>query len=287
MKRRFHANRLAIIATFYLALLVRSSGLNAFDSPPPQPWSLDKSKVSAQLKTFIAAKRTQANTLAAADGKELSPEIKSLFAAAEKGDWRTTSNIWEAVRDHSSLYEYPTATNPAPSRVRQWQPALEMYGALTEFAAGGDKYPIAFGQDIIQSIPPGSIYFGGTGPGRFLVTALSTSHINGNPFFTLTQNWLGVDTYLDYLRSMYGSRISIPATGDVQRCFLDHTQDVQGRIRRGEKLDQTNPRRESTPGWTWRDAFPNSFSTGTRIASSTLKKVTSSPGCIRTSSPTD
>ena len=52
----------------------------------------------------------------------------------------------------------------------------------------GDKYAIAFGNDIIQSIPDGSIYFGGTDPGRFVVTALMESHADGKPFFTLSQN---------------------------------------------------------------------------------------------------
>src|ERR1700693_5831189 len=131
MKTRIHTGRMTTLATFSLVLLVASFSLNA-DSPAPQPWSLDKSKVSSQLKVFIAAKQAQANALAAADGKELPPEFKSLFVAVARGDLPTASNIWEAVHDHSSLYEYPGATNSAPAHVKQWQPALETCGALSE-----------------------------------------------------------------------------------------------------------------------------------------------------------
>jgi len=227
---------LIVLTVFSLGLLAGSLRLEAADNPVPRSWSLDKSKVSSQLKTFIAAKEAQANALAAADGTELLPEFKSLFTAAVQGDLRTMSNIWEAVRDHSTAYGYPDTTNHTRSHVKQWQPALETYGALAEFADGEDKYPITFSQDIIQSIPPGSIYFGGTGPGRFLVTALSRSQMNADPFFTLTQNGLQDDTYLDYLRWMYGNRIVIPAAGDVQRCFQEYAEDLQLRAKHGEKL---------------------------------------------------
>ncbi len=207
------------LAVLGLGFLISDVRVEADDHPPLQPWSLDQSAVSGQLKAFIAAKETQARTLAKAEGKELPPDYATAFAAAAKGDSQTVSNFYER--------HLPGA---------EWQPALETYGALEEFAAGNDTYAIAFGQGIINSIPQGSIYFGGTAPGRFLVTALSKSHINADPFFTLTQNWLGDNSYLDYVRAMYGSRIAIPTTSDVQRCYQEYAEDVQSRMRRGEKL---------------------------------------------------
>ena len=81
---------------------------------------------------------------------------------------------------------------------------LETWGALDAFGEGNEKYSAAFGTNIVASIPPGSIYFGGTDPGRFLVTAICKSQVNADPFFVLTQNALADSTYLDYLRGMYG-----------------------------------------------------------------------------------
>jgi hypothetical protein len=96
---------------------------------------------------------------------------------------------------------------------------MEVYGAFDGFMTGDEKYAAKFGREVIDSITTGSIYFGGTDPGRFIVTAMQKSQVNGDPFFTLTQNALADGSYLDYLRSMYESKIYIPTDQDVQNAF--------------------------------------------------------------------
>jgi tetratricopeptide (TPR) repeat protein len=207
-----------------LGFLIGSVRLQADDHQPPQPWSLDQSAVSAQLKAFIAAKEAQARALAKSEGKELSPEYATFFAAVANGDSQSVSNFYERLLPGT-----------------EWQPALETCGALWLFANGNEKYAIAFGQDIIKSIPPGSVYFGMTDPGRFLITALSTSQINGNPFFTITPKFfsqtksglINPNDNLDYLRSMYGRRLKIPSEQEVQRCIQEYTDDLQLRVKQG------------------------------------------------------
>jgi len=186
------------------------------------------------------------------------PEYKTIFAAAEKGDWETVSNTFhglEQVRDKYQKSAPPTASSGfwlarllANLRARifekgdkatmeqlrgtEWEDAREVYGAFDCLAsdAAMDKYFVTLGQDIIHSIPAGSIYFGGSDPGRWTVTALQTSHVNGDPFFTLTQNALADPTYLQYLESMYGRKIYIPTGNDSQKCFQDYMEDAQRRI---------------------------------------------------------
>jgi hypothetical protein len=183
-------------------------------------WSLDKSEASAQLKQFIAAQEIQARALAKQDGKDLPPVFDAFYKAAGKGGWQDATNLFEQmskrVNSDSSL------------RGSWWSATMDAYGVFEMFPPG-DKYANAFGNDIINSIPDGSIYFGGTDPGRFVITALSESHAEGKPFFTLTQNALADGTYLDYLRSMYGEKIYIPTTQDSQKCFQDYTEDVTRR----------------------------------------------------------
>jgi hypothetical protein len=70
----------------------------------------------------------------------------------------------------------------------QWQAVVKKFGAVQSFALSGDTYCMAFAKDIIDCVPPGSVYFGGTDSGRFLVTAMSKSHVKDDPVFTLTQN---------------------------------------------------------------------------------------------------
>ena len=119
----------------------------------------------------------------------------------------------------------------------KWQAIIEIWGAFYFFGAGDEKYSAVYANDIIASIPPGSIYFGGTDPGRFLITGMEKSQVNADPFFLLTQNALADSTYLDYLRSMYGDKIYIPTATDAETAFRDYTEDVTQR----QKKNQLKP----------------------------------------------
>jgi hypothetical protein len=185
--------------------------------------SLKNPEVAAQLKTFVAEKEAQARA-----GTNDVSVFKPFFAAAAKVDWLTVSNAFVEFRKHAGQYEHSGKTDER-LRGTAWQAVLETWGALDAFGEGDEKYSLAFGTNIITSIPPGSIYFGGTDPGRFIITALQKSHVAGDPFFTLTQNALADATYLEYLRGMYGAKIYTPTDEDSKKCFQDYIQDVAQR----------------------------------------------------------
>jgi hypothetical protein len=185
---------------------------------------------SRQFKQFVAQKEAQASASAKADGKEMLPEYKSLFAAASKKDWPKVKSIFDDLARRAPQY---SGGGPKDDRLTgtQWAAVLETDGALEAFSIGNERYVSAFGADVIQSIPPGSIYFGGTDYGRFVITAMQKSHVNADPFFTLTQNALADGGYLGYVRKMYGERIYIPTDEDSQKCFKDYTDDAARRLR--------------------------------------------------------
>jgi tetratricopeptide (TPR) repeat protein len=228
------------LAALSLGFLIGSNRLEADDHQPPQPWSLDQSAVSAQLKAFFAAKEAQARALAKAEGKELPRESAAFFAAAAKGDTGTVTNLLDTMRKQYPSFGGADQSLSEPA----WEPILEIGGALEVFADAGDRYPIAFGQDVIKSIPRGSVFFGGTDWGRFVISALSTSQINGDPFFTITPKFfartraelINSNSNLGYLRSMYGQRLKIPTVEDVKRCVQDYISTLRDRQARGEKL---------------------------------------------------
>jgi len=203
-----------------------------------ESWSLDKSEVSAQLKTFLAAQEKQARALAEQEGKTPPPEFAAFYKAAASGDWRAATNSFQALsqafQTHSEV------------RGSWWSATLDAYGVFELFPSGDEKYAIAFGGDIIKSIPDGSIYFGGTDPGRFVVTALMESHADGKPFFALSQNPLADVTYLHYLRAMYGGKIYTPTDEDSQKSFQDYTTDAQRRLSHDKQFP--NEPRQLKPG---------------------------------------
>jgi hypothetical protein len=60
---------------------------------------------------------------------------------------------------------------------------------------------------------------------------LQKSQVNGDPFFTLSQNALADGMYLKYLRSMYGDRIYLPTDQDLQNIFKDYSADAKRRLK--------------------------------------------------------
>src|SRR5258708_26823155 len=184
--------------------------------------SLENPKLAAQLKSFIAEKEAQANA-----GK-MPSEFQAFFAAAAKGDWLAVSNAFLELRKNAGQYEHSGKTDQR-LRGTAWEAVLETWGALDAFGEGDEKYSMVFGTNISASIPAGSIYFGGTDAGRFIITALQKSHVQAEPFFTLTQGALPDATYLEYLRGMYGTKIYIPTDEDAKTCLQNYMQDVAQR----------------------------------------------------------
>jgi hypothetical protein len=215
-----------------LALAVLGVGLFSVGCSKKQAATfqpLNNSEVAAQLKSFVAEKEVEADAAIKAGGQVMPADFKDFFAAAGKGDWLAVSNkFWDLGKRIGHLDE-TARPNFAYAHGTQWEAVKEVWGAFDAFNEGAEKYSIAFGSDTIDSIPPGGIYFGGTDPGRFIIPAMCKSQVNGDPFFTLTQNALADGSYLDYLRSMYGDKIYIPTPEDSQKCFQDYTEDVTRR----------------------------------------------------------
>ncbi|HSY44366.1 MAG TPA: hypothetical protein VK811_10690 [Candidatus Acidoferrum sp.] len=226
MKRAIHFACLLALGALALAGCAKKSARDFVRDPA----------IKAQLTSFAAEKESQAQSLASAGGKKLPPEFAAFFSAAENLDWEEASHEYAELRKrlHNDTTLYGS----------WWQPVLETFGAAGQFALGDEKYAAAFGNNIIQSIPPGSIYFGGTDPGRFIVTAMEKSQIKGDPFFGLTQNTLTDDSYLDYLRSMYRDKIYIPTAADSQKCFASYYRDFQKR----QAMHQLQPGESVTNG---------------------------------------
>jgi hypothetical protein len=190
-------------------------------------WKAVKSPdVATQLKSFVKQKEAQVNSTPGDSMAAFAP----FFAAAKSGDWQAVNREFNALSNHAPSRDH-SGTNDLRLAGTRWAAIVEIWGALEAFSHGDQEYPALYANNVIESIPPGSIYFGGTDSGRFLITAMQKSQVNGDPFFTLTQNALADGSYLDYLRSMYGDKIYIPTAEDSQKCFDDYTADAKERLK--------------------------------------------------------
>ncbi len=212
------------------SILVLGMAIAGCSRHSPNVFALQDQATSAQLKQFVAEKVAEASLAT----NRPAPEFARFFSAAQKGDWLAVSNAFVDLKQYSAQFQKPIQLPAPPLHGVRWQVALEIFGAFEAFTQGGEKYSAAFGHDVIQSIPPGSIYLGGTDPGRFIVTALQKSQLKGDPFFTLTQNELTDEMYLDYARSLYGNQLYIPTSQDMERCFKENFADLLDRLSKHE-----------------------------------------------------
>jgi len=73
------------------------------------------------------------------------------------------------------------------------------------------------------------VYVGGTDAGRFIPTLLNETS-DGERQVVLTQNALADGSYAEYLRFLYGDRMTLPTPEESQRAFQDYTSDAQQRL---------------------------------------------------------
>lgn len=195
-------------------------------------WAIDP-----DLARFVAAKRVQVAELGGEQQDKVPQVVWSFFDAVRADDWETSTNLAARLMQTSGHYAHTNEVIPPALKTAIWSPTSEIIGSNQQFHDWDNKWLHRFGKEIINSIPKGSIYFGGTDPGRFVISALCESQIDGRPFFTLTQNQLADDTYLEYLRKMYGSRIYIPSREDSRKSFDEYITDVNARL----KTDKLKP----------------------------------------------
>jgi hypothetical protein len=185
-------------------------------------------KLDPRLPKYFVTKEGEARALAKQLNLQVPSEVWEYFDAGRKGDWTTANKLFDGI---SRKWRQEQKRNPAAG------PVLEAVLAYEGFSSMEMKFVEAFARDVINSIPPGSIYFGGSDPGRGLVTAFVESLPEAKPFFVLSQNPMGDRTYLDYVRAMYGKRLSIPSDEDRKKTFDDYVADAQARM----KADQLKP----------------------------------------------
>jgi hypothetical protein len=185
-----------------------------------------------RLKEFFREKEAQARALAKADGKEQMPKVRDFFSAGREGDWSEVASIYRELR--KGAYQYENTKSDPRLETMAWQPINEGYGVYEQCAKMEEKYVAMFAREVLGAMPRGSIYFGGTDPGRWIPTGFSKSHVKGDPVFVLTQNALADGLYLDYVRSMYGKRMVVPTEKDSQEAFSSYMSDAQQRLKEGK-----------------------------------------------------
>ncbi len=182
------------------------------------------------VRDFSANRYKLEQDLSARLNLPLPPEAETFFQAALAGDWSAVSNQLTQMKAQD-----PCQPRQDAFMNELWGPLHETWGLYEVWAGLKEDSGLmaAFIDPIMEVLPAGSIYFGGTDAGRFAITAVNA--LRDPPLaFCLTQNALADNSYLAYLRAIYGDRIWLPSQEDSQAAFNQYVEDVKaGRIPAG------------------------------------------------------
>ena len=125
-------------------------------------------------------------------GLTIPAEVDRFFELAEAGNWDAIADAFGELRQQLRSGQGSEALS------RLWAPITEMYGV----ADIAHRWPAAqllhYGETILNSLPPGAFYLGGTDPGRFIPTLLNETQ-GGEKVVVLTLNAFSDCGYLEYV----------------------------------------------------------------------------------------
>jgi hypothetical protein len=220
-----------LIASIVLTLLIGSMACRR--AARPEASIANPDPLPDAFVQFAKEKRAWIDVTRDELGIRVPGTVWKFFDSACSGDWMASSNFFNQI-EHAS----GRLGNRGSLPMQIWTPIQETFGAYEQFRAWSPQLLQRFADEIIKSIPPGSIYFGGTDPGRFVISSMCSSHTEGRPFFTLTQNALADQNYLEYLHAIYGQKLNIPTPAELGQVFQDYVEDARHRLGQGAMKEE-------------------------------------------------
>lgn len=228
----------AILATETL-----SQGLAGAPFVTKEAFAVAATDFGATVRKFGTARHKLAQDLSARLSLPLPSEAGTFFHAAITGNW-------EAVSNHFPLVKEPGGYERAIPQLQNelWAPIHETLGLWEVWIGWKEDSALLtmFGDSILSSMPKGSIYFGGTDCGRFVITAMNATR-EPPTVFCITQNALADNTYAAHLRATSGDNIWLPQVEDSAKAFQQFVDDWKtGKTPLGADIKTENGRMQVT-----------------------------------------
>lgn len=199
--------------------------------------------LAEQVKAYFIAREAQARSFAVQEGKHMAPEVWPFFAAGQRGDWHTMTNLYFGMAKRS--YQFDDAQLDERLTTKAWQCINESFRAYEQLALAEPRYSLLYAHELTNAIPPGGVLFAGSDTGRFLPIFLASSFQSETKLFVVSPNQLADGLYLDYLGSIYSNRLNNLSPDDSAKGFEEYIADAgrrfaSGKLKPGEHYSLAN-----------------------------------------------
>lgn len=207
--------------------------------PTPGQTNLSAAEVVAgKVAALIRQRRELAQRFARHHGTSVPPEVNAFFDLAEDGSWEDLQEAYARLYRRREAGELPAGT------ARLFPVLLETFGVIETAHEWPAAALLEYGQAVVGSLAPGTVYLGGTDAGRFIPTLLNSTA--GEPLVVLTHQTLADAAYLDYARFVHGDRLSGLTPEDSAEAFSAYVADAGRRWQHDR--DFPNEPRQVRPG---------------------------------------
>ena len=179
----------------------------------------DGTDLGKQFRDFVAIKEDEVRRVTQAKGIDAPSQTDAFFAAVHSKQWAHAESLFEALK-YGDRSEESGDTLILSSGIQDVSGVYDLMGDWNE------QLIALYTDEALRSVPDGSIVFGGTAEGRYLITYGAETLRNGK-VTVVTQNALADNTYVDYLRYALGERISIFPIEDSVKAFQTYVEDVK------------------------------------------------------------
>ncbi len=213
--------------------------------------------VANRLGSFAGTRRDIAVELARRNNAGMPEEVEKFFDAVQAGNWSDIKGLYMTL---SSQRRSPEAAKVLEAL---WPAVVETFGAAAVATTWPAPELLAYGESVMTSLKPGTIYLSGTEAGRNIPALLADRGVSG-PMV------LGPDSFsdpaqLEYLALAYPDRFGSINREDIDRILKRDQAPVDGKSAPG--IDPKSARQEvlralieKNPGLTF--AVDGSFSLG-------------------------
>jgi len=171
--------------------------------------------------------------LARRHGVEVPPDVEAFFDAVEAGHWDEIEARFKKIDGGDASAS--TGTRRPPGVQALWPAIIDTYGVAQEVHEWPAQKVLDYGNAVLSSLRPGTVYVGGTDPGRWIPTLLNETS-EGERHIIITQNGLADWGYLDYVDLLYGDRLSMLTRDESERAFNDYVADARKRLEHDQQF---------------------------------------------------
>jgi len=203
-----------------------SRGYNSFwhrSSSAPVPTQPAEEIVAEKVLQFARGHEALVAAMAKHLNVAVPEDVNRFFAALKAGHWEETTNLFAQLKQLRQSENRPSGLE------KLWPAVMETYGAAQAAHNWPAQQLLDYGNAILGSLRPGTVYVGGTDAGRFIPTLLTETG-EGPSHIVLTQNALADMTYLEYVSFRYGDQLNLLTSGESQKGFQNYLEDALKRL---------------------------------------------------------